>query len=448
MDVLNTTALPQSTEHFHLLLLVYNIVMAFLFPYLALVVGSVVTSVIADRRASKSGRVHLGWLARRLAGIGLPDRTTFVFLAVLPSLVVVFLFMQMFQATPAMAAGFAALGALLLVAGGIAGFVYKLTFTIDDVITLARGDITQDATDPVTDFVSSTRSTHQTAGVWAAWLLIAGALCIVGASTIGLQPADWQSVDGLFAFLFSGDVWLDMLGFVAAAAGMTGATLLFSRYVWHPDTALSGGDDDLLRRSGIRLAAAGLLAIPIVLLLGVAGIPATSVNGWVYALLAFSFAALGLGLLFLYAFVKDGRAVHVSLMLALLILALIFDVTKNQVALHIATRDHAARLAVVYDKHTTDLRASLGVKAKQLSGEDIYAAKCSACHLFDQKKVGPPYRQVLPKYAGRKNALVAFVLNPVKMDPAYPSMPSQGLKPSEADSIVTYLLNKVGVKAQ
>jgi cytochrome c len=77
-----------------------------------------------------------------------------------------------------------------------------------------------------------------------------------------------------------------------------------------------------------------------------------------------------------------------------------------------------------------------------MTGEDIYNAKCSACHLFDQKKVGPPYNTVIPKYLGKKDQLIAFVLNPVKVDPAYPNMPNQGLRPAEADSIASFLLRK------
>jgi cytochrome c len=50
----------------------------------------------------------------------------------------------------------------------------------------------------------------------------------------------------------------------------------------------------------------------------------------------------------------------------------------------------------------------------------------------------------LPKYGGKKDQLVAFVLNPIKKDPAFPPMPNQGLKPAEADSIVSYLLRKLG----
>jgi cytochrome c len=82
-----------------------------------------------------------------------------------------------------------------------------------------------------------------------------------------------------------------------------------------------------------------------------------------------------------------------------------------------------------------------------MSGEEIFNAKCSACHLFDQKKVGPPYKSVLPKYRGNKAQLVSFVLNPLKVDPSYPPMPNQGLKPTEADSIATYLLARFDAEA-
>ncbi len=248
--------------------------------------------------------------------------------------------------------------------------------------------------------------------------------------------------------LFTGEVWIDVLAFLAAAAGMSGAGLLFSRFVWHQEAVISVREDDLLRRTAERLATGGILAMPLLFLLGTALIPDTSLTGWVYVLLAFSFAALGLALHFLYAFVKSGKSLYSALLLAMVVAALGLSVTKNQIALHTATADHAAQLAVVFEKHTEELRSSLGVMAKQMTGEDIYNAKCSACHLFDQKKVGPPYKEVLVKYAGNKAALMAFVLNPVKVNPAYPNMPSQGLKASEADSIATYLMGKVLGKSE
>jgi len=36
--------------------------------------------------------------------------------------------------------------------------------------------------------------------------------------------------------------------------------------------------------------------------------------------------------------------------------------------------------------------------------------------------------------------LVDFVMNPVKKNPEYPSMPNQGLKPNEAKAVAEYIL--------
>jgi cytochrome c len=452
MDVLNNIALPQSTEHFHLLLLVYNIVMVFLLPYLALVVGSIVAANVLDRRAARVKDVHGGMLARRLAGIALPDRTTFVFLAVLPAATVVFLFTQMFQGTTAISAGMAAVGTLFLIAGGVAAFTFKVTFTISDIVVLAGGSREDATTSPqppdVGIFLAAARTTHRKSGNWAAWLLVIASFCFVGASTIGMNPGNSSSIDSVFAFVLSGDVWVDMVVFVAAAAAMAGAGLLFTRFVWNRSDEPLPAEDAFLRTTAVRLTTAGLLVLPLGMLANVALLPSSALSGLVYVLVALAFGLIALGLHFLYAFVRSGQRIYVSLLLVMIIGALGFQVTKNQVALHIATADHAAALAGAFDRNTEELRASLGVVAKQMTGEDIYNARCSACHLFDQKKIGPPYKDVIVKYAGKKPALIAFVLNPVKVNPAYPNMPAQGLRPSEADSIATYLLGRVVGKSQ
>jgi cytochrome c len=120
-------------------------------------------------------------------------------------------------------------------------------------------------------------------------------------------------------------------------------------------------------------------------------------------------------------------------------------VSANHTALGAASHEHALKLSIVYEKDNEDIRSSLGIVLVKFTGEDIYNARCSACHLFDQKKVGPPYQTVIPKYQGKKAQLISFILNPQKINPAYPSMPNQGLKPAEADSIATFLMHKTGV---
>jgi len=147
---------------------------------------------------------------------------------------------------------------------------------------------------------------------------------------------------------------------------------------------------------------------------------------------------------FVYAYAKEPQPRHTASALFVFAFALALFGANDQVALYNATKGQAALLSSRHDLETENLRARLGVAGVVLTGEDIYNGRCSACHLFDQKKIGPAYKDVIPKYAGSKEKIMTFVLNPVKINPAFPPMPNQGLKPAEADSIVSYILRRLG----
>jgi len=109
-----------------------------------------------------------------------------------------------------------------------------------------------------------------------------------------------------------------------------------------------------------------------------------------------------------------------------------------------ATEKHSLVLSTEYDKILAELKGEGTVAV--LSGKEIYDVRCASCHKFDQKLVGPAHVDVLPKYVGKEAQLVAFIRNPVKVDPAYPPMPNPGLKPQEADAVAKYLLDEFAKK--
>ena len=88
----------------------------------------------------------------------------------------------------------------------------------------------------------------------------------------------------------------------------------------------------------------------------------------------------------------------------------------------------------------------LGISVETISGEEIFKGRCIACHSFDKKIVGPPYKETLVKYEGNIERLAEFIHNPQKIDPEYPPMPNQGLKPSEAKVVAEYILNTYNEK--
>ncbi|CAF3776282.1 unnamed protein product [Rotaria sp. Silwood1] len=117
---------------------------------------------------------------------------------------------------------------------------------------------------------------------------------------------------------------------------------------------------------------------------------------------------------------------------------------KDVSAINGALKEQFAKVHVLaeeYEKKTHKIE----VKDSGISGEDIFNAKCSACHRFDTKLVGPPYKETLPKYNDNVKKVAAFVYNPVKMNPDYPAMPNQGLKPKEAEAVAQYILTKSSI---
>lgn len=484
MDVLNSIALPQSTEHFHLLLFIYNLVMAMAVPYLALLTGTILFVVWTERRHEK-GRIGHGLrVSRQMLDWVLPTRSVYLFLGLLPALAMVFVHAQLFQGTSSLATSFSAFGVLFLIAAGIAAFSYIYAFRIEEAFAGIKGDGT--AGTAADELLAGARKAQRRNGTTAAWTILAMAFSFSVAQAITMNPKHWRDIDSVFAALLSLDVWVWLLLFLSLSAAITGAGLLFfqhkrggpageaaadgvphggaysgstqTRYAGATGVLDSTGDAGSLQdgkadsertlgeEAGIRMSTVALLVAPLLVLLSLVRLPESAASGWVYVLAAVAVLFLFAALHALYACVRLKRWSSSAYLFATVVLATTALVTRDQVVLHNVTKDHAYVLAQVYDRSEEELKSALGVVAKQLTGEDIYNAKCSACHLFDQKRVGPAYQAVLPKYRENKAGLVAFILNPVKVDPAFPPMPSQGLKPSEADSIAAYLLQKLGAK--
>jgi cytochrome c551/c552 len=130
----------------------------------------------------------------------------------------------------------------------------------------------------------------------------------------------------------------------------------------------------------------------------------------------------------------------------LFLVAFALVIVNDQLALVNATKEHIAGLAAEAeerDAQTALEREALrgaAVAADPVRGEEVFKTVCMTCHRMDEKLVGPPLAEVLPKYAGRLDALVAFIQKPSKVNPEYPPMPAPGLPLGDAKSVAAYLL--------
>jgi len=127
----------------------------------------------------------------------------------------------------------------------------------------------------------------------------------------------------------------------------------------------------------------------------------------------------------------------------LLFIIITFNILKDQMAFANGIKDRIEFIISKGDEHEQQKKSKV-ISTTGIDGELIYNQRCASCHKFDQKVVGPAHKDVVPKYKGDVKKLAEFIMNPTKVDPAYPPMPNPGLKQKEAVAVADYLIKKLG----
>lgn len=291
------------------------------------------------------------------------------------------------------------------------------------------------------------RRPHPATGALGVLLVLAGYFLLTAVLVLIATPEKWPFILTPVPLVFSVNVVTHFLEFVAVSAIVGGSGILFFLFHW-PEKRLPAGAPhaELLRRTALVLVLAGGLLLPVILLWDLYTQPD-------YALAPATFWLSGAMLVVLLLvsrwslvrFLKPcGANCFWLFVLAVLLTGLgiarvqTLQANANQEQQYLLTQSSLKALDLL--KAERQALYAKNVKADAAVGERIFNERCSACHRFDQKVVGPPYNQVLPKYKEDPEKLKAFLRNPTKIDPAYPAMPNQGLSELEVQSVATYLL--------
>lgn len=290
------------------------------------------------------------------------------------------------------------------------------------------------------------RRQHPAAGLAGLALLLGGAFHFVASWTLLSYPEKWEFIRGPLPFLFSIQVVINTALWLALGLSLTGGAVLLACFQW-PDRSpqTPAEQQPLLRGLGLGATLGGtLLAAPLIVW-KLYTAPRQGLSPQVYQASLLLLLVLCLGALVAHAMMRGGHTRRAWLSFALALLAFGFFAHQEQSLHAAAMKEHRLVLAAHAEKARSALvaeREALYASGQELGLEEgarIYRERCSACHQFDRKVVGPPYNDVLPRYAGDFDALAAFILNPRKVDPAYPAMPNQGVRRAEARAVAAYL---------
>ena len=446
MDFLDKLVLPQSAEHIVLLHYMLILILVLFVPFISIVFGGTFASIYYGKKYRKTKTLFYKKFSKDVIEYVTVNNGVGVILGIVPLFAAILIFAQLMHTSNIQTVNFLALSLALIIVALLMIYTYRYSMMISNVFDSVNSNSISDK-DAEEDYKKiKEKSSHLSLnyGKGGLILLFIGIWFYVAAITSVTNFTSWN-FSGLITALAAPKVLLNLLIFIAFAITLTSAAILFIHLYWNEskkneDPAYTKFVKDTASKAGLKAS----IPLPVLILINLLSFSNTTLSGsiFIYTMISIILIFLAYNIFYVILFKNNYR--FGSLIFFVLILAAIAFILQDQKVMANATEKHSLVLSTQYNTILAELKGEN--KVAEISGKDIYDVRCASCHKFDQKVVGPAYFDVLPKYAGNESKLVAFIKNPVKVNPDFPPMPNPGLKPQEADAVAKYLLEELAKK--
>ncbi len=453
MDFLDNLVIPATTQHLNLLKIITVLSMLIFIPFFGMIFGGTAFSVIFNAYGRKIKNKLFVRFAKDIIDKLAINRFVGVGLGVIPLLAITFCYAQLLFEVRVLTVSLLLVATLFFAISITFVYTYQNTFQIESLIEtfknisgLQKSELETKIPEDIHDYEFDLKNTNSNAGLYGFVLMLISGIFFCGGISIALFSDRYQDFQNIAQMFLSSATLFNFLFLLTLSIAISGSAILFFFFRWQ------GGLHDMnteyhnfTKKIAGNIAFTGAAILPIFLFLSFIAIPNVALSGTVFVYSGLAFISILLLCNFLYAVIKNAEMKYIGGAFYLVILSVAFIVMMNQSAFSAATFKHLEAInlkAVDLEKE----RKSKTINTAGVNGEEIYNRICAACHKFDVKLVGPPYKETVPKFNGDVKKLAGFILNPVKVDPAYPPMPNPGLKPKEADAVAQFLINKVSGK--
>ena len=444
MDLLDNSVLPQSAHHMVLLRYLLSLTFILFFLYASVLYGSLLYSLYFRRKGEKSDEKKYKRFSKELIDQVTFNKVIAIAFGVVPLLSAVFGYAQLLHNSGLNVPEFLLLALLLLIIALLFVYTYKYTFHLKEIFQFAeekneKSQNEKELTEEISSYYSKTGRLHKQSGHYALLFLTVTVYLFLSTVQLASDTARWESGNNLLGIIFSFSALIDFLQFIAAAFSVTSALVLYLQFKTNNGNEHDDIYKSFVKNFSLRSGLISTLILPLIIVLNVVISPVNFLSFDYFGVVLVSLILLLLTASIFYQMIKDPSINYSTFLIVLLVFVFLSLVVKDQLAFDNSTKMQTAILVKEYDSYEKKIQEEMGVSTP-ISGADIYNGRCIACHNFDKKVVGPPYNSTLPKYEGKRDLLVKFILNPIKVNPDYPAMPNQGLKPKEAEAIADYLL--------
>ena len=446
MEFLNNFVLPQSAEHIELLHYMLLIVLFLFIPFISIVFGGIFISLVYKFKANKHNNDYYLRLSKDFAEITTINKSAGFIFGIIPLITAVLIYSQLLHNSEVTNLNYLGLALVFIIISLVFIYSYRYSLSFNRIFgSLSDKNISDPLViEEVNKLSNESNRISQKAGTFGLLFLFIGMWFFITAVTIPSIYSAWN-VDSFISGIFSWKVLSRFIYYIFFALALSGGMVLFIFLEDEKKKRIKDEEYSLfVKQKVLRVTFFSAVFIPLFALLILFGLPQNALTGTVFTYAIISLALLFLGYHFLYLLTKEIKGTTAALLFFTLVFSIAAFIISDQKAMATSTQVHSAMLSAEFNKYLAELKGE--GKTIAINAAEIYQVKCASCHKWDQKLVGPAHMDVLPKYAGKEAQLIAFIRNPVKVDPAYPPMPNPALKPNEADAVAKYLLETYNEK--
>jgi len=442
MEFLDQFVIPQSLEHIKLLHYLATLVLFIFIPFISIVFGSTLLSLIYKKKAQKTSDSRFANLSNDLISMFTVNKNVGIVLGIIPLFTLTIIYAQLLHTANNSSVTYLFFSALLMIVALILIYTYRYSISFNLIFNSIKDFKAKDAQvkNEIEKLDKVTKKLSVYTGYYGLIILVISIWFYLSGLNLALYPNQTISIS-LFETLFSLNVLSRLLFFLTFAMGITGGAILFKFFFW--EGGIKGIDNEykiFIKNTAVKTSFYFLSLVPLFLILNLITFPKESLSSSVFVYSGLVILGLFICYNILYSLTKEEKVSSNGLLYFVLVLTMCFSLIKDQLVMNNANNLQSLKLSEKYDA----LYASLSRETKvvEISGIEVFKVRCAPCHAFDKKIVGPPYNETMKKYEGRINDLVSFILNPKKINPEYPPMPNPGLKLSEAKAVSKYILEE------
>jgi cytochrome c len=414
--------------------------------YAGLLFGSAALSVFFNFFSKKNKLKEYYTLAHDYSELITGNKIIIIGLGIVPLLSIIIIYSEILKDSGSQIPLLLLFSLSLFVIGAILIYSYKKSLQNTEIFTSVMEQSPDASSEARSEWLALKelyeKLSSQT-GVWGIIFLFLSSWAFCSNYNLSLHISEQTSRVQLLFAVFSLETAIKFILLLCSALALTMTTYLMRKYFADKELFISD-ESNFVYKFNIWGTFVLCSLLPILFVLNLILIPNNLLSSTLFIIFLLALIGAFLLLHFLYNMIKEHKYGNIRYSFYLLLAVFILVIINEQVTFNVASEKQIYSLSINYDKLEKAELEKAGLTTVKISGEDIYQSKCTACHRFKEKLTGPPHIQVMLKYEKDHDAMINFILNPLKVDPAYPSMPSQGLKPAEAKAVVDYMYEHFG----